>query len=62
MRHTLFDHVLFALLLLIPLIEWKWSWPRHLARLAAEPARARISFYRKIIFGEWVPTIALLAF
>lgn len=62
MRHTLFDHALFALLLVVPLIEWKWSWPRHLARLASEPAHARIAFYRKIILGEWIPTIALLAF
>lgn len=62
MRHTLFDHALFALLLLIPLIEWRWSWPRHLGRIAADPAHARIAFYRKIILGEWIPTIALLAF
>ena len=62
MRHTLFDHALFALLLLIPLIEWKWSWPRHLARIAADPAHARIAFYRKITLGEWIPTVALLAF
>lgn len=62
MRHTLSDHALFTLLLLIPLIEWKWSWPRHLARIAADPAHARIAFYRKIILGEWIPTIALLVF
>lgn len=62
MQHTLFDHILFALLLFLPLIEWKWSWPRYLARLAADPQHARIAFYRSLILGEWIPTVVLLAF
>lgn len=61
MRHTLFDHAVFALLLLVPLIEWKWSWPRHLAHIAADPANARLIHYRRLLIGEWVPTLTLLA-
>ena len=61
MPRTWFDHVLFSFLLLIPLLEWKWSWPRYLARLAADPQNARRDHYRRLLIGEWVPTIALLA-
>lgn len=61
MPHTWFDHALFAFLLLIPLLEWKWSWPRYLARLAADPLNARRDHYRRLLIGEWVPTGVLLA-
>ena len=60
-HHTLFDHAVFALLLLLPLVEWKWSWPRYLGRLAADPVNARRGHYRRLIAGEWVPTVVLLA-
>lgn len=60
--HTFIDHLFFALLLLIPLVEWKWSWPRYLARLARDAENARFAYYRNLIAGEWIPTICLLAF
>lgn len=59
-NHTLFDHLLFALLLVLPLVEWKWSWPRYLARLAASPHNARLGHYRRLLIGEWIPTLGLL--
>jgi hypothetical protein len=59
-NHTFFDHVLFTLLLLLPVFEWKWSWPRYLARLAADPQNARGSHYRRLLIGEWIPTLAML--
>lgn len=59
-NHTFFDHVLFALLLFLPVFEWKWSWPRYLARLAADPHNARGSHYRRLLIGEWIPTLAML--
>lgn len=62
MQHTLFDHAVFALLLVLPLIELKWSWPRHLAALAAGIEDARIAFYRRMIWAQWIPTACLLAF
>ena len=60
-NHTVFDHALFLLLLILPLVEWKWSWPRHLAKLAADPDNARLAYYRRLLVGEWIPTIVLLA-
>jgi membrane protease YdiL (CAAX protease family) len=60
--HTIVDHVLFALLLVIPLVEWKWSWPRYLAKLASGASNARLTHYRGLIAGEWIPTIGLLVY
>jgi len=61
-HHTIVDHVLFALLLVIPLVEWKWSWPRYLAKLASGAGDARLTHYRKLIAGEWILTIGLLVY
>lgn len=61
MHHTLFDHAVFAFLLLLPVLEWKWSWPRYLGRLARDPENARRGYYRRLITGEWAPTVVLLA-
>ncbi len=60
--HTIVDNLFFALLLTIPLVEWKWSWPRYLAKLGNGSPNARLNHYRKLIAGEWVLTLALLAF
>lgn len=59
-NRTVFDHLFFALLLVVPVIEWKWSWPRYMARLAADPQNERRAYYRRLLIGEWIPTIALL--
>ena len=61
-HHTLVDHVLFALLLALPLVEWKWNWPRYLARLAGGNANARLHHYRNLIACEWILTLGLLAY
>ena len=61
-HHTIVDHVFFALLLAIPLVEWKWTWPRYLAKLACGTSTARRGHYRNLIVGEWIPTLILLAF
>lgn len=61
-NHALFDHFVFAFLLVFPIIEWKWSWPRYLRRLAADPDSARRDYYRRLFLGEWIPTLALLAY
>jgi membrane protease YdiL (CAAX protease family) len=57
-----FDHLIFALLLLFPIVELRWTWPRYLARLAAGVPRARLNFYRSILLQEWIATVALLAY
>jgi membrane protease YdiL (CAAX protease family) len=61
-HHTIVDHVLFFLLLVLPLVEWKWSWPRYLAKLASGEINARLTHYRRLIAGEWIPTIGLLVY
>jgi hypothetical protein len=61
-HHTILDHLLFALLLAVPLVEWKWSWPRYLAKLASGVNNARLDHYRKLIAGEWILTIGLLVY
>jgi membrane protease YdiL (CAAX protease family) len=58
--HSIFDHMMFAFLLVVPLIQWRWSWPRYLARLAAGVPNARLNFFRGIVVEEWLPTFALL--
>lgn len=62
MEHTAADHAFFALLLVLPLIELKWSWPRYLAALAADPRHARTAFYRRMVIAQWFPTLCLLSF
>ena len=62
MTHQIFDHILFALLLVVPFIEWRWSWPRYLARLAAGVPDARLHHFRNLIFGEWIPVLCLLGY
>ena len=61
-QRTIVDHMFLALLLLVPLIEWKWSWPRHLAKLAGGGPNVRLHYYCKLVIGEWIPTICLLAY
>jgi len=60
-RLTIFDHILFALLLVVPLIEWRWNWPRYLRQLAAGVPGVRLRYYRNVLVGEWLPAMVLLA-
>lgn len=60
--HGIFDHILFALLLVFPLIEWRWTWPRYLAKLAAGSPGARLRYLGGTILAEWAPTLCLLGF
>lgn len=60
--HTLFDHALFAFLIVATAVEYRWVWPRFLARVASGEPGVRSAFYRAIVFGQWFLTLALLAF
>src|SRR5580658_7382091 len=60
--HYPVDHLVFALLLLFPLIELRWTWPRYLARLAAGAPNARLNFYRSILLEGWIAAAALAAY
>lgn len=56
-----FNAFLFALLLVLPLLEARWSWPRYLKKMAASVPGARLHHFRKLIFAEWALTLAFLA-
>jgi membrane protease YdiL (CAAX protease family) len=58
--HGIIDDIFFALLLAIPLIEWKWTWPRYLARLKTGAPGVRVGFYRSLIAEEWIATAFLM--
>ncbi len=60
--HTIFDDALFALLLAVPLIEWKWSWPRYLARLRSGAPGVRAKFYRNLMAEESVVAACLAGY
>lgn len=60
--HGIFDNALFVLLLAVPLLAWKWTWPRYLKRLASGRPGVRAAFYRALILQEWIPAVALLAY
>jgi membrane protease YdiL (CAAX protease family) len=60
--HHLFDHFIFAVLLIFPMIELRWTWPRYLARLAAGEPRARLNFYSSITIEEWIAVVVLLGY
>jgi membrane protease YdiL (CAAX protease family) len=58
---AIFDHLLFVFLVLAPLVEWRWIWPRYLSKLAAGTPGVRLRYLRSIVIGEWLPVLALLA-
>jgi len=60
-QHRFIDHVFLAVLLIFPLVELRWTWPRYLARLKAGEPNARLNFYRAIMLGEWTGVLILLA-
>jgi uncharacterized protein len=60
--HHPIDHLIFAVLLLFPLVELRWTWPRYLARLAAGVPNARLNFYRSIMVEEWIATAVLIGY
>jgi hypothetical protein len=59
--HGIFEPLLFAVLVALPLIEWRWNWPRYLHKLAAGVPGARMGHYRSLILEEWALTVCFLA-
>ena len=56
------DHALFLLFLVIPVIEWRWMWPRFLEGLATEFPGVRGAHYRVLIVAKWAPSMGLILF
>ena len=57
---VVFNAILFAILLALPLVEARWSWPRYLKRLAAKTRDARMRHFRSLILWEWLLTLCFL--
>jgi len=51
----------FALVVVASVFEYAYFWPRVRADIAAGRPSARVSAYRRGVFGEWAFTIAALA-
>jgi membrane protease YdiL (CAAX protease family) len=60
--HRILDHVLFAALLMLPFVEWKWTWPRFLARLAMGERGVRGRLYRGVVISQWTVVLLLMAY
>jgi CAAX protease family protein len=59
--HSIYDHLLFALLLGVTLLEWRWVWPRFLKRLASGASNVRVRFYRATVLGQWLVALSFIA-
>ncbi len=60
--HSIYDHLLFAVLLVATLVEWRWVWPRFLKRLASGASNVRVRFYRAAVLGQWLIALSFIAF
>lgn len=63
MKHIpdVFNAILFGILLVLPLAEARWNWPRYLRRLADGEPGARLQHFRSLLIWEWVLTLGFLA-
>ncbi|MGA2652414.1 MAG: CPBP family intramembrane glutamic endopeptidase [Terracidiphilus sp.] len=63
MKHIpeVFNAILFGVLLVLPLAEARWSWPRYLKKLADGKPGARLHHFRNLLIWEWVLTLGFLA-
>jgi uncharacterized protein len=55
------DYAVLALLIVYPLLEWQWLWPRFVRAISAGINGARTRAYRWIIVAEWAVTVYILA-
>lgn len=55
-----FDDVVLAVILIGPIFEWLWYWPRFVRAIRARIPLARARFYRNIIIAKWVVTLYVL--
>lgn len=55
------DYVLLALLILYPLVDWRWYFPRVSRAIRAGVPGARTRFYRTVIATGWFPALYVFA-
>jgi membrane protease YdiL (CAAX protease family) len=58
--HVWLDHVFLPVILIFAVVEWRWLWPRFLRAISAGVPGARSSYYRSIIWSEWLFTGCVL--
>ncbi|MGA3048129.1 MAG: CPBP family intramembrane glutamic endopeptidase [Terracidiphilus sp.] len=51
---------MFTVLLILPLVEARWSWPRYLKKLASGVPDARLHHFRNLLLWEWLLTLGFL--
>jgi membrane protease YdiL (CAAX protease family) len=57
---TAFDYAVLAVLVVGPLFEWLWYWPRCVQATQARVSGARLRFYRNTVIAEWIVTLSVL--
>jgi membrane protease YdiL (CAAX protease family) len=55
-----FNAILFGMLLVFPLVEARWNWPRYLKKLASGKTGARLHHFRNLLIWEWLLTLGFL--
>lgn len=57
---VVFNAILFAILLVLPVVEARWNWPLYLKRLAANTPNARLRHFRSLLLWEWALALSFL--
>lgn len=62
MAHSIqvFHAILFTILLILPLVEARWSWPHYVKKLASGVPCARLHHFRNLLLWEWVLALGFL--
>ena len=59
--HELLDHILLVMIVLVwPLAEWRWYYPRSVRAIAAGNPGARARLYRNSVAPQWVFTACII--
>jgi len=59
-KPALFDYIVFAVILILPIVEWQWYGPRCLRAIRAGVSGARQRVYRAEVIALWLVTFCLV--
>jgi uncharacterized protein len=57
MKPDVFDYIVLAIVLIAPIFDWRWYWPRCVRAIRARIPGARVRFYRTTMTAEWIVTL-----
>ncbi len=60
MKPGVLDYVVFAVILIAAIFEWRWHWPRYVRSIRANVPGARMRMYRNVLVAEWIATLYVL--